>query len=163
MTRQSSFILTGWNCETEFRCLQCDGFISAYPRLSGVQNRNHCPYCLWSRHMDLHHPGDRLAACRAKMQPVGLTLKAVRKKYRSSTQGELMLVHVCAECGKVSINRIAADDDPHTILKVLEEPGHLDSYKRQQLVINSIQILRPSDQQIVMAGLLGRIQPGWAG
>lgn len=31
-----------------------------------------------------------------------------------------MLVHQCTECGTLSINRIAADDDPSTITQVFE-------------------------------------------
>jgi hypothetical protein len=46
-----------------------------------VRNRNHCPYCLWSRCLDLFRAGDRLSACKAPMQPVGLALKHTRKKY----------------------------------------------------------------------------------
>jgi RNHCP domain len=67
--------------ENGFKCVHCHGFVSLASGLSGVRNRNHCPYCLFSRHLDLHAPGDRLSACKALMQPVGLTIKAVRKKY----------------------------------------------------------------------------------
>src|SRR5512139_2755149 len=95
----------------DFRCLACGYLVSAQPVVSGVHNRNHCPYCLWSRHLDLYEAGDRLAACKAGMRPVGLTLKRSRDKYGGQAAGELMLVHQCSECGKLSINRIAADDD----------------------------------------------------
>jgi hypothetical protein len=47
----------------EFKCGHCHAFVSMEPILSGVQNRNHCPYCLWSRHLDLYEAGDRLSAC----------------------------------------------------------------------------------------------------
>jgi len=96
--------------ETGFKCGHCRVFISAEPLLSGVNNRNHCPYCLWSKHLDLYQAGDRLAACKSLMQPVGLALKRTHKKYGPQAAGELMLVHVCVECNKVSLNRIAADD-----------------------------------------------------
>ena len=147
----------------EFHCLHCQGRITADPRQAGVQNRNHCPYCLWSRHVDLARPGDRMAACRAKMQPVGLTLKIGKKKYGPTAQGELMLVHICADCGKVSINRIAADDDADTILAVLEAPVKVDERVQQRLIENGIQILRQPDQQIVIRRLFGGRQPSWAG
>jgi hypothetical protein len=61
--------------------------------------------------MDLLAAGDRLSACQAPMRPLGLTLKKSHKKYSRAGSGELMLVHVCTDCGKVAINRIAADDD----------------------------------------------------
>ena len=34
-------------------CLHCGTYISAEAVLSGVRNRNHCPHCLSSRHLDL--------------------------------------------------------------------------------------------------------------
>lgn len=98
-----------------FQCAHCRSHVTTLPWISGVQNRNHCPYCLWSKHLDHKQAGDRLSACKAPMRPAGVALKQSRKKYGTDT-GELMLVHVCGGCGKVSLNRIAADDDPQAIL-----------------------------------------------
>lgn len=108
------------NTSGDFRCLACGAFVSANAVLSGVRSRNHCPYCLSSRHLDQFEAGDRLSACKARMKPVGLTLKRSTKKYARHELGELMLVHLCQDCGKLSINRIAADDDGSTILAILE-------------------------------------------
>jgi len=104
----------------DFQCVRCGHLILTNPLLAGVNNRNHCPYCLWSRHMDLWEAGDRLSACKAPMRPVGLTLKRRHKKYAAGS-GELMLVHLCTVCGRVSINRIAADDDTESILAVYQD------------------------------------------
>jgi DNA-directed RNA polymerase subunit RPC12/RpoP len=106
----------------EFQCVHCRQHVTSTWLLSGVRNRNHCPYCLHSRHLDLFHAGDRLAACKGRMQPVGLTLKRTPKKYGDGW-GELMLVHRCVECGKLSINRIAADDDNTSLLALLDQPN----------------------------------------
>lgn len=155
MTRLAS-LPTAWQPQaTEFRCLHCGTLITGNPRISGVLHRNHCPLCLWSRHMDLHRPGDRLAACRSLMLPVALTLKRGRKKYPPLTQGELMLVHCCAGCGKLSINRIAADDDPQRILNVLHQVSHLDPAAHQQLTQPDIHILGRAEQVLVQARLFG--------
>jgi len=54
------------------------------------------------------------------MKPIGLTMKNGRNKYRLDKRGELMLIHQCIECGTLSINRIAADDDSSTILAVFQ-------------------------------------------
>lgn len=105
----------------DFKCAHCHGFVSSGHILSGVNNRNHCPYCLWSCHLDLYAAGDRLSACKGQMKPVGLTMKKGRNKYRLDQRGELMLVHRCLECGALSINRVAADDIPSTILSVFQE------------------------------------------
>jgi hypothetical protein len=55
------------------------------------------------------------------MKPIGLTMKNGRNKYRLDQRGELMLIHECIECKALSINRIAADDDPETILAVFQD------------------------------------------
>jgi hypothetical protein len=106
----------------DFTCCHCRLGVSAEPRLSGVRNRNHCPYCLWSKHLDLQAAGDRLCACKAPKRPAGLSFKRLRKKYAPAGQprGELMLVHHCAACGSVSLNRIAADDSPASLWEVFE-------------------------------------------
>src|SRR5689334_19055720 len=110
----------------DFKCGNCNSLVSSMNMLSGVQNRNHCPYCLWSRHLDLNSAGDRLSACKAGMRPIGLTMKKSRNKYQLSPRGELMLIHQCAECETVSINRIAADDDRETILAVFQSSLSLE-------------------------------------
>ena len=115
------------NASGDFVCRNCGAFVSVNEALSGVSNRNHCPHCLSSRHLDHFEPGDRLSACKACMKPIGLTFKRSVKKYASHQLGELMLVHLCDGCGKVSINRIAADDDPELILDVLEQAANLDA------------------------------------
>jgi DNA-directed RNA polymerase subunit RPC12/RpoP len=132
-----------------FRCVQCRQFVSAVWRISGVRNRNHCPYCLHSRHLDLWHAGDRLAACKGCMQPVGLTFKRVRNRYGEAL-GELMLVHRCTECGKLSINRIAADDDGDAVLALLEQPAPAD------LEAPGIHLLTDVDLAWVQAQLFGK-------
>ena len=104
----------------DFTCKHCGRYVSARTAISGVVNRNHCPYCLHSRHVDLFKPGDRLCACKGVMAPVGLTVKRSRDKYARGLNGELMLVHRCTACGTLSINRIAADDDA---VRIMETPN----------------------------------------
>src|SRR5258708_33457603 len=100
----------------DFDCCHCRLGVSAEALLSGVNHRNHCPFCLWSKHVDLRAAGDRLSACKAPMRPAGLTFKRVRKKYAPNGEaglpprGELLLVHHCTACRAVSLNRLAADD-----------------------------------------------------
>ncbi|MBG0788400.1 MAG: RNHCP domain-containing protein [Anaerolineaceae bacterium] len=108
----------------DFTCKNCGRYVSARTAISGVVNRNHCPYCLHSRHVDLFEAGDRLCACKGVMAPVGLTVKRSRDKYARGLQGELMLVHRCETCGGLSINRIAADDDAVKILESLNRPSN---------------------------------------
>ncbi len=100
----------------DYQCRQCRYRVTTQSLYSGVNNRNHCPYCLHSKHVDLNAPGDRLAACKGLMKPVGITFKLTHKKYQC--RGEMMLVHQCLGCGAVSINRIAADDLADVIYQV---------------------------------------------
>jgi hypothetical protein len=129
--------------------------VSVNVALSGVGNRNHCPYCLSSRHLDQFEPGDRLSACKARMKPVGLTFKRIAKKYTSHQQGELMLVHLCEDCRKVSINRIAADDVIETILSLLEESTGLERDTRDLLVQDGIMLLDTTQADRVQQCLFG--------
>ena len=137
----------------DFRCINCGNHVMAAHLLSGVNNRNHCPYCLWSRHLDLYSAGDRLSACKGKMKPIGLTMKKSRNRYQIKFRGELMLIHECEECGSMSINRIAADDDPDSIMEVFQASlalGHNVSTKCKE---QGVAILREAD--IVSAQLYG--------
>jgi hypothetical protein len=135
--------------------VQCHAFVSSDSLLSGVQNRNHCPYCLWSRHLDLEQAGDRLSTCQSRMEPIGLTAKATRKKYGPGL-GELMLVHVCRGCEKLSINRIAADDAPEVLLAVFEGSFRPDAGLQARLEADGIHLLTEADRELVRTQLFGK-------
>ena len=49
---------------------------------------NHCPACLWSKHVDVH-PGDRAETCGGMMEPFGVATKADAQ----------ILMHRCTLCG----------------------------------------------------------------
>ncbi len=140
----------------DFRCAHCHNFVSAAHFLSGVNNRNHCPYCLWSCHLDLFAAGDRLSACRGRMKPVGLTMKKGRNKYRLGSGGELMLIHECVECGALSINRIAADDDPDSIMDVFGASRSTDHRIRVNCESQGIIMLNADDATIIRRQLFGQ-------
>ena len=137
----------------DFRCLHCHTIVSAATWLSGIQNRNHCPYCLWSCHLDLFAAGDRLSACKGQMKPIGLTMKKSRNKYRLDSRGELMLIHACTECGDLSINRIAADDDSDSVIEIFHASGSLNQQIR--LACQSQGIIILDDAESVYAQLHG--------
>jgi hypothetical protein len=137
----------------DFTCGYCRSFVTSMHMLSGVNNRNHCPYCLWSRHLDLYSAGDRLSACKAGMKPVGLTMKKGRNKYASSPRGELMLVHECVDCESVSINRIAGDDDSETLIAVFH--SSLDAERAYLYSRYEIEMLGREAMQEVLVQLKG--------
>jgi hypothetical protein len=140
----------------DFVCVHCHNFVSAQAALAGVNHRNHCPYCLSSRHLDLYAAGDRLSACRARMKPIGLTLKRRSKKYARGYQGELMIVHRCEDCGRFAINRIAADDDNEALVAVYQNSLQLDGHIQHSLVEDGIALLGSADRKIVEWRLFGQ-------
>jgi hypothetical protein len=142
--------------ETGFKCGHCHVFVSAEAILSGVNNRNHCPYCLWSKHLDLYQAGDRLAACKSLMRPVGLALKRTRKKYAPQAGGELMLAHLCVDCGRVSLNRIAADDDVDKAWRIFASSPGPDGQTLAQVRETGVDLLDLSASGLVRAQLFGR-------
>ena len=81
-----------------FSCLRCG--LEVLP-LSNGSYRNHCPRCLYSKHLDVV-PGDRASSCGGLMEPIGV-------RYRSAKK--LQIVHRCTTCGEVRANRIAS----HTV------------------------------------------------
>jgi predicted RNA-binding Zn-ribbon protein involved in translation (DUF1610 family) len=141
--------------ETVFRCANCGMVVDCSREYSGVNNRNHCPNCLWSLHVDLQKAGDRKAECHARMRPIGLTLKHSPKKYQNEPSGELMIIHECAACGKISINRIAADDSPGHLLALYESSLQFDRERQAELAGMGIQPLSAADITTVFSQLFG--------
>lgn len=133
-----------------FRCSHCKQFV-VINDVMGTLNRNHCNMCLWSRHVDVNI-GDRLSTCRCGMEPVGLTLK--HEGFNKT--GELMLIHRCLGCQKISINRIARDDCEQMILRVFDNSTRLNYTLGLNLKNQSITVLTDSDIQVVHSQLFGR-------
>jgi hypothetical protein len=90
-----------------FKCLNCKAFIGM--PLTGGKHRNHCPACLWSRHVDLKTPGDRASTCRSLMEPIGVFARF---------NGEQVVVHRCRGCRIDRHCRVAADDNPLLLMKL---------------------------------------------
>ncbi len=68
---------------------------------------NHCPNCLWSKHVDVN-PGDRAADCGGLMEPVGVELK----------NGEYILLQKCKKCGHLRKNKVSPEDNFEEIIKL---------------------------------------------
>ena len=97
-------------CTETFVCKACGRTV--VPDGAGSSHRNHCPYCLASKHLDVV-PGDRAADCGGMMEPIAVW---VRKN------GEWALIHRCRICGDISSNRIAADDNPMKLMSIAMRP-----------------------------------------
>ena len=140
-------------------CLHCRNQVSSASIVSGVINRNHCPYCLRSRHLDLYQAGDRLSACKAVMEPIGLTLKRTRKKYSPAGSGELMMIHICTACETISINRLAADDDLQRVKEVFFRSFRLSHLIRTRLESQGIVLLGEDKVDVVQRQLIFTATP----
>lgn len=93
-----------------FTCTHCRWAVPA--RAFGTKHRNHCPRCLWSRHVD-DRPGDRAACCDARMEPIAIEVR---------DRGEWAILHRCTACGCLKANRIAGDDDERALLALALRP-----------------------------------------
>ena len=51
--------------DSGFICAHCGKEVEPL----GFTSRNHCPFCLWSLHVDVH-PGDRANQCKGQMEPI---------------------------------------------------------------------------------------------
>lgn len=87
----------------DFVCKVCEA------QVEGNGYTDHCPFCLWSRHMDIF-PGDRQNPCRGLMEPVGL----IRKK------GEWRIVYRCQRCGERKINKASPADNLFSLYQWFE-------------------------------------------
>ena len=80
-----------------FACANCAAVVAP---LQNGSYRNHCPFCLFSLHVDAR-PGDRASSCGGLMEPLAVD-------YRSPKG--FMVVHRCLACGLTRRNRAAPDD-----------------------------------------------------
>jgi hypothetical protein len=94
-----------------FRCRRCGADVGL--DAPGTAHRNHCPVCLWSRHLD-DRPGDRAALdCGAAMEPIAVAVRG---------DGEWVLVHRCGGCDTIHLNRTAADDSALLLVRLAARP-----------------------------------------
>ena len=88
-----------------FRQVRNEGFICEHcgikvTPLERGSCRNHCPNCLWSKHLD-DVPGDRASHCGGMMEPVDV---------RQDARRGWMIVHRGRRCGAVRRNKSALAD-----------------------------------------------------
>lgn len=93
--------------DDSFICAHCGAKVEPL----GYTSRNHCPFCLWSLHVDIN-PGDRACECRAPMEPVGCVTDP-KKGY--------IILHRCTKCGEIKRNKAAheAKVQPDDINKLI--------------------------------------------
>ncbi len=90
----------------DFRCDKCG------LEVVGSGYTNHCPRCLWSRHVD-RNPGDRAAVCGGAMEPSGVEMKG----------GEYIITHKCKSCGLVRRITASPTDNIECIIELSTRPA----------------------------------------
>ncbi len=90
---------------------------------AGTEHRNHCPVCLWSKHVDIK-AGDRGSSCHGKMEPISVWVKS---------KSEWALVHRCVSCGVLKSNRIAGDDNEFVLMSLASRPIALPPFPLDRL------------------------------
>ena len=98
----------------------CDNGGKKVLKLS-YSSRNHCPYCLHSKHLDIK-PGDRMEKCHGDLEPIGLEIDG-KKGY--------VIIFRCKKCGAIRKNKAAKDDNMDLIIK-LSSAVFGDVLKKQQ-------------------------------
>lgn len=73
----------------------------------GYSCRNHCPYCLHSKHVDIN-PGDRNNLCQGLLEPIGI------EKFKNTYK----IIYKCKKCGEYHKNIISNDDDMDLIIEL---------------------------------------------
>ena len=88
----------------DFVCEHCGA------EVHGSGFTNHCPKCLWSKHVDID-PGDRAEKCAGLMEPV--VVEGSTPNYR--------LQHRCTKCGAIRRVNIAEGDSKEAILALIQK------------------------------------------
>ena len=73
----------------------------------GYTARDHCPYCLYSKHVDIN-PGDRNNPCKGLLKPIGI------EKFKDTYK----ILYKCEKCHQSHKNIVAKDDDMNAIIKI---------------------------------------------
>lgn len=90
-----------------FTCFNCSR------KIIGNGFTDHCPYCLWSKHVDIN-PGDRINNCLGKMKPIGVDL--------SFGANKIKIIFKCQKCSQIKKNKASNQDNMDLIIKLSREP-----------------------------------------
>lgn len=87
----------------EFICENCGKYVDK----SSYTARDHCPYCLFSKHVDIN-PGDRMNKCKGLLRPIGI------EKFKDTYK----IIYKCDKCNELHKNIKENDDDINKIIEL---------------------------------------------
>jgi len=85
----------------DFTCEHCGNMVI------GNGYTNHCPKCLWSKHVDIN-PGDRAESCGGMMRPFKV----------EAERGEYMLTYRCEKCGFIRRKQVEKEDNFDEVIRL---------------------------------------------
>ena len=80
----------------------------------GYSCRNHCPKCLYSKHVD-KEPGDRAEKCHGLLKPIGM---------ENNPKKGYVIIYKCEKCGAIRKNKMANDDDFNLLLEIVKNSSY---------------------------------------
>ncbi len=89
--------------DEEFICENCGKKVKKL----GYTARDHCPYCLCSKHVDIN-PGDRANECKGLLKPIDI------EKFKDTYK----IIYECNKCGEKHKNIMANDDNMDLIIEL---------------------------------------------
>lgn len=90
------------------------------------------------------------------MRPVALAFKDYEiNPFTGRGGGELMIIHQCTNCGILSPNRIAGDDNEYQILCLLKESINLNSTLANQLEKLGLILINSENKDEALVSLFG--------
>ena len=90
--------------DENFICENCNKYVEKLKYTA----RDHCPYCLYSKHVDIN-PGDRASTCKGHLIPIGIE-KNKKMGYK--------ILYKCDKCGYKTKNIMASDDNMERIINI---------------------------------------------
>jgi uncharacterized Zn finger protein len=91
-----------------FICEHCNKHVLK----SSYTARDHCPYCLYSKHVDIN-PGDRLNNCLGLLKPIGI------EKFKNTFK----IIYKCEKCGQIHKNIAEIEDNYDAIISLSVQKG----------------------------------------
>ena len=90
------------------------------------------------------------------MKPVALAFKDYKiNPFTERSGGELMVIHQCTNCGKLSPNRIAGDDNEYRLLSVLKESLSINKGISNQLQNLGLELIVSKNKEEALISLFG--------
>ena len=80
--------------------------------VNGDGYTDHCPKCLWGKHVDEEIPGDRASDCKGLMEPIASQF--------SISNFQFSIKYKCIKCGHIFKVREGKEDEREKLISLLD-------------------------------------------